>query len=114
MKHLALTGALALASISLAGCSSTGSNSLGADIANFNAQVASNLPAACALIAGADASFQTIAATGKVSNIAVADERVAMAGVNSICANPSAVNAASALQALANAYVAVVEAGKAD
>jgi hypothetical protein len=114
MKHPALAGALALASISLAGCASTGSNSLGADIANFNAQVANNLPAACALIAGADGSFQTIVATGKISNVAIADESVAMAGVNSICANPGAANAASALQALANAYVAVVEAGKAD
>ena len=107
-------GALALAALSVAGCNSTGSNSLASDIAAFNAQVANNLPTACALIAGVDASFQTIAATGKISNAAVADERAAIAGVNSICANPGAVNAATALQTLANGYAAVVEASKAN
>lgn len=113
MKSIAMfAGALALATLSLAGCGSTGSNGLAGDIAAFNAQVANNLPTACALVAGVDASFQTIAATGNISGAAAADERAAMAGVNSICASQGAVNAATALQTLANAYAAVVEASK--
>lgn len=115
MKTTAIfAGAVALATLALASCSSTGSNGLAGDIAAFNAQVANNLPTACALIASVDASFQTIVATGKISGAAVADERAAIAGVNSVCANPGAVNAATALQTLANAYAAVVEAGKAN
>lgn len=112
MKTLAFGGALALA---LAGCASTGgSGGLSADVAAFNAEVANDLPTACALVATADDSFQTVAATGKLSAAALADEKAAMAGVASLCANPSAVNAATALQTLANAYAAVVQAGKAD
>ena len=49
-----LAAALALASVSLAGCSSANQSTLSADIATFNAQVANNLPAACALLATAD------------------------------------------------------------
>ena len=37
-----------------------------------------------------------------------------MAGVDTLCANPGAVNAATGLQTLANAYAAIVEAGKAN
>jgi hypothetical protein len=108
----AFAGALALAATLLAGCSATTSTTLANDIATFNVEVANNLPAACALLATADASFQTIVATGKVSGAAVSAERVAMAGVNTLCANPSSVNAATGLQTLANAYAAIVEAGK--
>lgn len=105
-----LVGALSFAAVPLAGCAPTGN--LTNDIATFNTAVANDLPTACALLSTANASFQTIAATGKLSATAVTDETAAMAGVNSICANPSAVSAATALATLANAYAAVVEAGK--
>ncbi|MBV8473356.1 MAG: hypothetical protein JO234_08050 [Hyphomicrobiales bacterium] len=114
LKSLALAGALALALASLAGCSSTNQNALSADIATFNAQVANSLPAACALLAAADASFHMIAAAGKIPGADVSAESAAMAGVNAICANPTGLNAATALQTLASAYVAVVAAGKSD
>jgi hypothetical protein len=113
LKTLALAGVLALALAPLAGCGATSSNSLATDIANFNAQVADNLPAACGLLTGADASFQTIVATGKIASAAISAERAAMAAINSICANPGAVNPMTALQTLASAYAAVVEASKA-
>ena len=83
------------------------------DIAAFNAAVNNDLPTACALIASADAAFQAVAATGTVDPKVVSAESAAMAGVKTICANPSAVNAATALITLADAYAAVVEAAKA-
>jgi hypothetical protein len=100
----------ALMAVSLAGCGAPGSNSLASDIASFNASVANDLPAACALIVSPDVSFQTVAATGKLSPSAVAKQKAAMAGVETICANPGAVNAATALPTLAAAYAAVLQA----
>jgi hypothetical protein len=111
-RTLASAGALALAAIWLAGCTAATQTAIDNDIQTFNGQVANHLPIACALLSTADASFQTIAATGKLSKSAVADESAAMAGVNSICANPQAVNAATALQTLASAYAAIVESSK--
>jgi|SRR5271154_18555 len=111
-RTFASAGALALAAIWLAGCSAATQTAINSDIQTFNSQVANNLPTACALLSAADASFQTVAAAGKLSKSAVADESAAMAGVNSICANPRAVNAATALQTLASAYAAIVESSK--
>ncbi len=122
MKIFALLGALALACVSLGGCVVTGNPSadatnfnanLAADVAAFNQQVGQDLPAACALSVSADVTFQTVAATGKISSGNVSAEKAAMAGVTSLCANPSSLtNPLLALPTLANAYAAIVEAGK--
>jgi hypothetical protein len=111
-RTFASTGALALAAAWLAGCSAATQTAIDNDVQTFNSQVASNLPTACALLSAADASFQTVAATGKLSKSAVADETAAMAGVNSICADPQAVNVVTALHTLASAYAAIVESSK--
>jgi len=83
------------------------------DIAAFNTAVNNDLPTACALIASADAAFQAVAAAGTLKAAVVNEEAAAMAGVKTICANPSAVNASTALITLADAYAAVIEAAKA-
>jgi hypothetical protein len=113
-RTFASAGALALAAIWLAGCTAATQTAIDYDIQSFNSQVANNLPIACALLSTADASFQTVVATGKLSKSAVTEESAAMAGVNSICANPQAVNATTALQTLASAYAAIVESSKAN
>jgi hypothetical protein len=108
MKAYALAALAAAASLAIAGCQST----LNQDVAQFNAAVASDLPTACALVASANASFQAVAATGTLKASVTATEKQAYAGASSICANPSSVNASTALQTLANAYAAIVQAGQ--
>ena len=116
-KNFAFLGAISCAlALSLSGCNSTsgttGTASLTASIAAFNTQVQADLPTACALLSTADTTFQTVGSAGQISAAAVKSEKAAMAGVASICANPSAVSAATALPLIANAYVAVVAASK--
>ena len=72
--------------------------------------MANDLPTACALVSSAWASYQTVVATGTVSAADEATASQAYAAASSICANPGSVNASTALQTLANAYAAVVQA----
>jgi len=106
MKHAFFAGAIALSAIALSGCQTT----LQKDIDAFNTIVQQDLPTGCALLASADASFQTVAATGTLTASEIATEKQAYAGVKAICANPSGVNAATALSTLANAYAAIIQA----
>ena len=112
LKLPALAGALALAAALLAGCSATSTNTLANGHRDLQhrgrRQSARGLRSAC----DRRRFIPDDRRNGNISSAAVSAERAAMAGVNSICANPSAVNAATALQTLASAYVAIVEAGK--
>ncbi len=100
---------LCAAALGLAGCNSATLNS---DIDAFNTAINNDLPTACALIATANASFQAVVASGTISSQVVKEEAAAMAGVKTICANPGAVNASTALITLADAYAAVVDAAR--
>jgi len=105
MRLLASFAALCSAAW-LAGCQTTLNN----DVAQFNAAVANDLPTACAVVSSTWAAYQTVAATGTVSPADQKTVAAAYAGALSICANPGQVNAATALQTLANAYAAIVQA----
>jgi hypothetical protein len=108
-KFLLAAAVAATAASPLASCNQQASS----DIAAFNTAVNNDLPTACNLVATADAAFQAVAATGTLKAVVVSEEAAAMAGVKTICANPSGVNAANALITLADAYAAIVEAANA-
>jgi hypothetical protein len=103
---LAALGVAVAAAALPAGC-----NQIQQQIVSAQQIMASDLPTACALVAQADAAFQTIAATGTIPAKDQKIEAQAYAGVSAICANPASVaNPATALQSIANAYAAVVKA----
>lgn len=78
---------------------------------NFEDKLRESLPKVCAAINIAHATFQTVVAAGQIPASIVAKENAAMAGVDQVCADPAAVtDVASAANALARAYVAVVQA----
>ena len=104
-RAIAFVGVVTLGALGLAACQSTLDNGT----AQFNAASANDLPTACALVSSADAAFQTVLATGTVANKDVALANQAYAAASIICANPSSVNASTALQTLANAYAAIVQ-----
>jgi hypothetical protein len=109
MKVFALAAIAFAASVAMAGCQSTKSTII-SDITQFNAAVATDLPTACALEATTYASFLTAVATGTVPAKYVSVGKQANAAAQAICMNPSAVNASTALQTLANSYAAIVQA----
>jgi hypothetical protein len=105
MRLLACFAALCAAA-PIAGCQTT----LNSDIAQFNAAVANDVPTACALVSSTWAAYQTVAATGTVSASDQKTAAAAYARASSICANAGKVDAATALQTLASAYTAIVQA----
>ena len=115
MKIYAIAASAAIASLMLAGCQTTqpgGTSSVSVPslVARFNAAAAQDVPAACALEASTYASFATAAAvSGPVAKYASTAAK-AHAAAAAICANPGSVTAASALQTLANGYVAYMQA----
>ncbi|MEJ0093418.1 MAG: hypothetical protein WDN46_08265 [Methylocella sp.] len=113
-KYVALIGILCIGSW-LAGCAKEIAEATGA-VNTVATQVASDVPTACALLQGADASFQTIAATqagvGKpLAASVISDESAAVAGVDQLCANPAAfTSVAGTLSTALSAYAAVMKA----
>ena len=105
-RAIAFVGVFTLGALGLAACQSTLNN----DLAQFNAAAANDLPTGCALVSSANAAFQTVVATGTIAKKDVALANQAYAAASSICANPSSVNASTALQTLANAYAEIVQA----
>jgi hypothetical protein len=105
-RAIAVVAIMTLGALGLTACQST----LNDSVTQFNASVANDLPTACTLVSSADAAFQTAVATGTIGekNIVLANQ--AYAAASAICSNPSSVNASTALQTLANAYAAIVQA----
>ncbi len=108
-RALCFIGALAAVALTLAGCQAT----LSRDITTFNAAAANDMPTACALVASANAAFQTLAMTGTIKANVISTEKQAYAGASSICVSPGSVNAATGLETLTNAYAAIVAARQA-
>jgi hypothetical protein len=136
MKPFGLMGAaLALASLCLAGCQTTGPAAtaagpetaptvvatataslspiadIGDAVASVQQAAANDLPTLCAQLAAADEEFKATSATGVIGPTAVKDEAAAMAGIGTACAAPSATtNLLTAAPIIALAIVQVTDA----
>jgi len=97
MRLLLIAGAAALA---LSSCTSS-------DVGKIDTAIQQNLPKACQTLETAHLAFTAIALSGSIKPATVNKEAAAYAGVQTICANPSNVNAADALVLVATAYATV-------
>lgn len=104
MKHVLLAGAVALG-LGLAGC-----EQMSQTVSQVNVAIAQDLPTACALVSSAWTAYQTVVATGTVNAKTQSAASQAYTGAQAICANPSGLNASTALQTVADAYAALVAA----
>lgn len=95
MKRIAI---LAVAAVALSACTTTSS---------IDTAIKNSLPKTCELLQTAHAAFVAASVSGDIKESTVRREAAAYAGVETICANPDQVTAASALVLAAQAYATV-------
>lgn len=104
MKRLAV--AATFVALTLGGCNSS-------SLSNIGAQVANDLPTACAVLSGADTAFRSYAVIRlddghPIPSRYITDETAAFDGVVAVCANPQSVRSVPGVVATVLGAYAVV------